>query len=143
MRLCSCVPVRFVHDGSTPSDVEVMLISSSGGTGWVFPKGGWELDETAESAALRETVEEGGVRGDLDPQILGTYPYSNRKTSPTRKGCIAHMFAMVVKEELSVWPECQRRERCWVCSHAHCVFYILLLADRALAMDGCHSSSAL
>eukprot|EP00892_Ulva_mutabilis_P003829 jgi/Ulvmu1/1818/UM119_0036.1 len=61
--VAGCVPVRFIDDGSTPSDVQVMLISSSGGTGWVFPKGGWELDETAESAALRETVEEGGVRG--------------------------------------------------------------------------------
>lgn len=114
LAICSCVPIRWVEDGRAPSAVQVMLISSSGGSGWVFPKGGWELDETAESAAMRETVEEGGVRGELDPIILGRYPYSNRKTSPTRKGCIAHMFVMVVKEELSVWPESQRRERRWV-----------------------------
>lgn len=92
----------------------MLLITSSGGNGWVFPKGGWELDETAEAAALRETIEEGGVRGDLDPAVLGAYPYSNRKTSPTRKGCIAHMYAMSVREELSVWPESHSRERCWV-----------------------------
>jgi diphosphoinositol-polyphosphate diphosphatase len=50
------------------------MISSSRGNGWVFPKGGWELDETAEAAAKRETVEESGVRGVLDPVKLGEYP---------------------------------------------------------------------
>lgn len=118
-----------MDDGSTPSSVQVMLISSSGGAGWVFPKGGWELDETAESAAMRETVEEAGVRGDLDPQIVGTYPYSNRKTSPTRKGCVAHIFVMVVKEELSVWPESQRRKRSWVCSLETCAHVFIQQAS--------------
>jgi len=32
----------------------------------VFPlKGGWENDETVEEAAVREAIEEAGVRGDL------------------------------------------------------------------------------
>lgn len=122
---CRCIPFRFVDDARSPSSVQVLLITSSGGNGWVFPKGGWELDETAESAALRETVEEGGVRGDLDPAVLGAYPYSNRKTSPTRKGCIAHMYAMSVREELSVWPESHSRERCWVCTITTCYSWIL------------------
>ena len=122
---CRCIPFRFVDDARSPSSVQVLLITSSGGNGWVFPKGGWELDETAESAALRETVEEGGVRGDLDPAVLGAYPYSNRKTSPTRKGCIAHMYAMSVREELSVWPESHSRERCWVCTFTTCYSWIL------------------
>jgi 8-oxo-dGTP pyrophosphatase MutT (NUDIX family) len=31
-----------------------------------FPlKGGWENDETVEEAAVREAIEEAGVRGDL------------------------------------------------------------------------------
>jgi 8-oxo-dGTP pyrophosphatase MutT (NUDIX family) len=117
---CRCIPFRFVGDARSPSSVRVLLITSSGGNGWVFPKGGWELDETAESAAVRETLEEGGVRGDLDPAVLGTYDYSNRKTSPTRKGCIAHMYAMCVREELSVWPESHHRVRGWVCSTSNC-----------------------
>lgn len=120
---CRCVPFRFVDDARSPSSAQVLLITSSGGNGWVFPKGGWELDETAESAARRETIEEGGVRGDLDPTVLGAYPYSNRKTSPTRKGCIAHMYAMRVREELSVWPESHNRERCWVRS-AHGIAHL-------------------
>jgi hypothetical protein len=31
-----------------------------------FPQGGWENDETVEAAAMRETVEEAGVRGRLE-----------------------------------------------------------------------------
>lgn len=32
----------------------------------IFPlKGGWENDETVEEAAVREAIEEAGVRGDL------------------------------------------------------------------------------
>ena len=30
------------------------------------PQGGWETDETVEDAAARETVEEAGVRGQLE-----------------------------------------------------------------------------
>jgi diphosphoinositol-polyphosphate diphosphatase len=93
----------------------VLLISSSGGKGWVFPKGGWELDETAKDAARRETVEEGGVRGELEEPQLGEYPYCNRKMNPQRKGCIAHVFVMHVQEELKVWPEAGHRIRRWVC----------------------------
>lgn len=32
----------------------------------ICPQGGWEADETVEAAALRETVEEAGVRGTLE-----------------------------------------------------------------------------
>lgn len=45
----------------------VLLISSSSGrnrTKWVFPKGGWESDETIENCALREAWEEAGVVGE-------------------------------------------------------------------------------
>lgn len=90
------------------------MISSSGGNGWVLPKGGWELDETVVDAARRETVEEAGVRGELEDQQLGVYPYSNRKPDPGQKGCIAHMFVMHVKEELDAWPEAGLRSRRWV-----------------------------
>ena len=91
-----------------------MMISSSGDKGWVFPKGGWELDESARDAARRETVEEGGVRGELEGEQLGVYPFSNRKPSSGQNGCIAHMFVMNVQEELDTWPESNKRVRQWV-----------------------------
>lgn len=88
---CSCIPVRVsVIDGR--KDISILMISSRGGKGLVFPKvcysesawtdyfvitqmydghavdsqGGWEADETVEAAAARETVEEAGVRGSLE-----------------------------------------------------------------------------
>jgi hypothetical protein len=36
---------------------ECLLISSKDPSLWIFPKGGWETDETLEEAACRETLE--------------------------------------------------------------------------------------
>jgi 8-oxo-dGTP pyrophosphatase MutT (NUDIX family) len=33
-------------------------------------QGGWEDDETVEAGAMRETVEEAGVRGDLEVRVV-------------------------------------------------------------------------
>lgn len=63
---CSSIPVRFKEGVPGPEGVEVLLISSRRGKGDVFPKGGWEVDEELREAALRETVEEAGVRGELE-----------------------------------------------------------------------------
>lgn len=42
----------------------------------VFPlKGGWENDETVEQAAVREAVEEAGVRGDIMVKNLSTHEF--------------------------------------------------------------------
>jgi 8-oxo-dGTP pyrophosphatase MutT (NUDIX family) len=42
---------------------ECLVISSSRDScKWVFPKGGWENDESLEEAARRETLEEAGVK---------------------------------------------------------------------------------
>lgn len=120
---CRCIPVRFVESSRTAASARIMMISSSGGNGWVFPKGGWELDETVEDAARRETVEEGGVRGELDAERLGVYPYSNRKPVPGQKGCIAYMFVMHVLEELATWPEAGHRTRLWVRFRTHLIVY--------------------
>ncbi|MFS8016413.1 putative hydrolase [Helianthus anomalus] len=39
----------------------------------LFPKGGWESDETMMEAALRESVEEAGVFGTVEVQFLVHY----------------------------------------------------------------------
>lgn len=36
-------------------------------------KGGWENDETVEQAAVREAIEEAGVRGDLMVKDYSTF----------------------------------------------------------------------
>jgi hypothetical protein len=49
-----CVVLR---EGSGKSRECLMITSTKDPSRWVFPKGGWELDETLEEAAQRETLE--------------------------------------------------------------------------------------
>jgi len=109
--------------------VEILLVSRRNGDGWVLPKvqlplprllipakGGWESDEDiVESAALRETVEEAGVRGELVGPVLGVFKFVSKKRSrfPVNSS-LAHVFAMQVIEQLDSWPEQSVRNRRWV-----------------------------
>eukprot|EP00955_Chlamydomonas_euryale_P002946 31121-Chlamydomonas_euryale.AAC.5 len=81
-------------------------------------QGGWESDECVQAAAVRETVEEAGVRGRLVQPMLGAFPFTSCKPSAphTRNQgrCVAHMFLLRVEEELSEWPEGRERRRRWL-----------------------------
>jgi NUDIX domain len=48
---------------------KILLASSSRKPDWIFPKGGWEQDETLEESAIRECFEEAGVTGVLGPAL--------------------------------------------------------------------------
>ncbi|KAK9838818.1 hypothetical protein WJX74_003919 [Apatococcus lobatus] len=115
--VAGCIPVRLSISSSGPEIVSILLITSRGGKGYVFPKGGWELDESCLEAAARETVEEAGVRGKLEDAPVGRWEFYSGKAErvhSAHKGrCIAHMFAMHVEEELSSWPESPARKRIW------------------------------
>lgn len=108
--VAGCIPIRYLPGISGAAGVRICLISSRGGKGYVFPKGGWETDESVESAARRETVEEAGLRGVLEP-LLGQFEFNSGKAGRAR--CVAFMFAMSVSEELETWPEMKQRERRW------------------------------
>ncbi|KAL3639675.1 Nudix hydrolase 16, mitochondrial [Castilleja foliolosa] len=119
--IAGCIPFRCSNvngdgDGTSEKIVEVLMINSTGGPGLVFPKGGWENDETAEEAAEREALEEAGVRGDL-VHFLGCYLFKSKtlqdEYSPEGM-CKAAMYALQVKEELESWPEKSHRERSWL-----------------------------
>ncbi|KAJ0791788.1 putative NUDIX hydrolase domain-containing protein [Helianthus annuus] len=68
--IAGCIPFRFRYTEDSNGNksekvVEVLMINSTSGPGLLFPKGGWENDETVEEAAAREALEEAGVRGEL------------------------------------------------------------------------------
>ncbi|KAL8162299.1 hypothetical protein V2J09_013788 [Rumex salicifolius] len=118
--VAGCIPFRYrtVESNGNSSDqiVEVLMINSNSGPGLLFPKGGWEDDETVQQAAVREAMEEAGVRGDLMVS-LGVYDFKSRTHQDEfcPEGlCKAEMFAMHVKEELETWPEQSMRERTWL-----------------------------
>jgi diphosphoinositol-polyphosphate diphosphatase len=104
-----CIPYRVRCDG----ELEVLVITSQKGYGMMFPKGGWEEDESMDEAARREALEEAGVLGDTE-QVLGFWHYKSRRyVDQTYEG---FMFPLRVADELHQWPEMASRKRTWVSS---------------------------
>lgn len=87
---------------------EILLISSSSGKKWAFPKGGVEKDLTRKESALKETYEEAGVTGHIVGK-LGEYAY--RKAGREQR---VVMYAMLYVKKTSDWPEKGLRVRKWV-----------------------------
>ncbi|KAJ0987237.1 hypothetical protein J5N97_005593 [Dioscorea zingiberensis] len=107
------IPYRLKKDKGEVSDhqvLEVLVITSQKGHGMMFPKGGWELDETLKQAALREAMEEAGVVGTVEFN-LGKWTYKSKRSDISHEG---FMFALNVTEELLQWPEMNSRKRKWV-----------------------------
>ncbi|KAF3666435.1 putative PHD finger protein MALE STERILITY 1-like [Capsicum annuum] len=74
--LFQCIPYRCKTrdpsscvQGSPIDDLEFLLISSQKNPRMMFPKVGWEIDESLEEAASRETFEEAGVVGEVEVQV--------------------------------------------------------------------------
>jgi diphosphoinositol-polyphosphate diphosphatase len=68
MFFCRCIPYRYKEDidGNMSNELEVLVVSSQKSQRLMFPKGGWELDESLEEAASRESLEEAGVIGKVE-----------------------------------------------------------------------------
>ncbi|XP_078149462.1 nudix hydrolase 16, mitochondrial-like [Carex rostrata] len=114
--IAGCIPFRYKNSVENQKVLEVLMISSQSGPGLLFPKGGWENDETVEEAAKREAIEEAGVRGVLE-DFVGFYYFkskSNQDEFCPEGLCKASVFAMRVEEELEVWPEQSTRQRAWL-----------------------------
>ncbi|CAH9083494.1 unnamed protein product [Cuscuta europaea] len=115
-QVVGCIPYRYKDRiNALPSfdedAYEVLVISPQRkGKGMLFPKGGWEVDETIEAAALRETIEEAGVVGDIECK-LGTWNFGSMRSG---NACEGHMFPLLVNEELDCWPEMNIRQRHWI-----------------------------
>ncbi|BFG15962.1 hypothetical protein CerSpe_022360 [Prunus speciosa] len=123
LRLVSgCIPYKFEKSvgGSNCSmekDLLVLMISSPSRDDLVFPKGGWEDDETMSEAACREAWEEAGVKGVLGETPLGDWEFrskSKQNSCSLQGGCRGFMFAMEVTEELDSWPEQANYGRKWL-----------------------------
>lgn len=113
-QVVGCIPYRYKSGkaGLLNDELEVLVISSQKdqGKGMMFPKGGWEIDESVEEAALRESLEEAGVLGDLDFE-LGRWSFKSKSQGTFHEG---YMFPLLVKEQLDLWPEKNVRQRKWM-----------------------------
>ncbi|KAG4999278.1 hypothetical protein AAZX31_08G044700 [Glycine max] len=111
-QVVGCIPYRYKQDieGKMSNELEVLVVSSQKGQGLMFPKGGWELDESVEEAAYRESLEEAGVMGMIERE-LGQWNFISKRYGIYYEG---HMFPMFVKEQLDIWPEKNLRRRIWM-----------------------------
>ncbi|KAM7252167.1 hypothetical protein ACFE04_024050 [Oxalis oulophora] len=121
-----CIPYRVTNDfkdspdhdnTDTENKMEVLMVSSPNRNDMVFPKGGWEDDETVVEAACREALEEAGVKGILREIPLGVWEFRSKSTMnlcSLEGGCRGYMFALEVTEELDAWPEHENRDRKWL-----------------------------
>lgn len=92
--------------------VEVLLITSSNGGRWQFPKGRREPGLTAWKSAEQEALEEAGVLGVVHPGVVSRYRYKKGGKHP----CEVTLFAMPVLSMLEEadWEEAHLRQRKWV-----------------------------
>ncbi|GAB4847384.1 hypothetical protein Ancab_026442 [Ancistrocladus abbreviatus] len=116
-----CIPYRLRNKDGDESNcqedrLEVVMVSTPNRHDLIFPKGGWETDETAEEAAHREAFEEAGVRGIIKEE-LGDWQFRSKRRENLgclEGGCKGYIFALEVTEELQSWPEQENHERKWL-----------------------------
>jgi 8-oxo-dGTP pyrophosphatase MutT (NUDIX family) len=97
--VAAAVPVRRRAAGG----LEFLLVQTSAGGRWTFPKGRVELGESAAAAAAREAAEEAGVEGTLAPVPLGVYRYA-----PSRGGSDEVTAFLLVAERDGLPAEADR-----------------------------------
>lgn len=111
-QVVGCIPYRYKNgsDDTIDNELEVLMISSQKGQKLMFPKGGWELDESVEQAASRESFEEAGVLGNVECE-LGQWRFISKRYGTYYEG---YMFPLLVNEQLDLWPEKNVRQRIWM-----------------------------
>ncbi|KAG5051191.1 hypothetical protein AAZX31_02G079800 [Glycine max] len=111
-QVVGCIPYRYKEDsdGNVSNELEVLMVSSQKSQALMFPKGGWELDESVEEAACRESLEEAGVTGFVQHE-LGQWSFISKRHGTYYEG---HMFPLLVEEQLDSWPEKDLRRRIWM-----------------------------
>ncbi|XP_020963033.1 nudix hydrolase 18, mitochondrial-like isoform X3 [Arachis ipaensis] len=116
-QVVGCIPYRYkagsvdleAASSSEEDEIEVLVITSKKGKGMLFPKGGWELDESKKEAALRESIEEAGVRGIVEGK-LGRWSFKSKSQDTCHEG---YMFPLLVQHQFDFWPEHNHRQRTW------------------------------
>ena len=89
--------------------IEIALITTSTGKGWILPKGSVDDGERPREAAIREAEEEAGLRGVVARKRVGRYHHAKGNT--LRR---VDVYVMRVTKELENWLEDKIRRRRWL-----------------------------
>lgn len=97
-----------------PNDTpELLLVRTLTSKRWILPKGWPEEGLTLPEAAAREAWEEGGVRGTIATQPIGSFTYRKIRKDGMTLDCRADVFVLVVDEIHDTYPESSFRKRHW------------------------------
>ncbi len=89
--------------------VEVALVTTSRGKGWIVPKGSVDDGERPRDTAIREAEEEAGLRGIVTRKPIGRYHHV--KGNLHRR---VDVYLMRVTNVLENWLEDNVRRRRWM-----------------------------
>jgi 8-oxo-dGTP pyrophosphatase MutT (NUDIX family) len=89
--------------------LEVALVTTSRGKGWIVPKGSVDDGEGPREAAIREAEEEAGTLGVLARKPLGRYRHVNGNGT-----CRVDVYLMRVTDVREHWLEEDVRQRRWM-----------------------------
>ncbi len=89
--------------------LEVALVTTAGGRGWIVPKGSIDEGERSRDAAIREAEEEAGLRGIVGRRRLGRYRHVNGDGP-----CLVDVYPMRVTKVMEEWLEDKLRRRRWM-----------------------------
>lgn len=103
VRQAGSVPFR--RQGKT---TEFCLITAMRSGSWGFPKGNIDPGDTPEQTALKEALEEAGLRGRIKGDPLGQYSYSKWGQKLN-----VRVYLMEVTCADDEWEEREYRRRCW------------------------------
>lgn len=106
IRQAAALCYRFVDD-----QCEVLLITSRRSGRWGVPKGSIEGDEISHAAAAREALEEAGIEGHVQPDVVGKFSY-RKEGSGRRYEVTVHLLEVV--SELQEFEEKGQRQLRWV-----------------------------
>jgi 8-oxo-dGTP pyrophosphatase MutT (NUDIX family) len=103
-RQAAVIPFRIRHER-----LEIALVTTPHGKRWVVPKGSLDEGERSRDAAIRETEEEAGLIGDLEPRPLGRYRFTR-----DNERYEVEVYLMRVTVMLDSWLESELRRRRWL-----------------------------
>ena len=93
---------------------ELLLITSRDTGRWIVPKGWIEEGEDGADAAVRETWEEAGLIGEIQPGgPIGCYRYIKQRERRRDALCDVDVYLLKLLEERKQWPESDERRRKW------------------------------
>jgi 8-oxo-dGTP pyrophosphatase MutT (NUDIX family) len=93
--------------------VEILLITSRDTGRWVLPKG-WPVEGLdAPASAAQEAWEEAGVRGAINPTLVGLFGYDKVLGPKAALPCMVSVFGLRVAGLSRQFPERKERRRKW------------------------------